>query len=460
LNQPPVASFWFTGVAHALPVILDADEKPAVLLHDAYNIMIYEELQSEDRLEFAIPGPGPPELKVSAVLDLAGRYYRVIRIRNLEDEGIRTLRIEAWALWYDLAKMPELPKIKWSNTTIAEILEFLMPGSGWSPSAIGIAERRNLTWDGGTNRLECLREIERVFNAEIVWNTAARVFSVLVSGGVETGVWFLRGRSLKKFEVESDFRDTVHRVYPRGKDGLTIASVNDGVPYLEIPTTINPPPSRVLLAEEFTDPAQLKLWAQAEFSKIKEAKVVYECEILDLSAFPGYSEEKIRVGDIVEVYDEETDTGLKARIVRLQYNVEKPWESKVEIASAHQDIAGEIRALQQDISLVGARYAEEVSRLDTRIDPTTSHIFRIDNPHNVTAAQIGIVLPAKVFLLLPGGAAVLPSTQGGAEVTQVDAAAFPYLVVDFSAGGTRTAHWQGNTRGRFFRVLFLLLPSS
>ena len=344
------APIWYTHLAHAPPVVVNSQLRPLALLHQAYGIYVHQTLAGEDRLTFTLPHPVPAELTIGALLDLAGRVYRVLLLGNKENEqGMRFAEVEAWALWHDLTKMPELPAQAWVDASVTEILSWLLLGSGWAAGAVTISARRNLHWGGGCNRLEVLREMERVFSAEIIWDTATRKVSVVASGGADTGVFFLRGKNLRKAESEISMVETVHRLYARGHKGLTIAIVNDGIPYLEVPSPIDPPPSAVLVAEEFTDPQQLKDYAEAVFATMNTPQANYICGIVDLSALPSHEDEPVRLGDVVTVYDEEAMINIKTRVVRMRYSVEAPWHSEIELATVRQDLSHAIRAVQKAV---------------------------------------------------------------------------------------------------------------
>jgi len=337
---------WYTHPAYAVPVVVDSEGRPQILLSDAFQIVIDESLQGTDLLTFILPSPHPSGLDLGSLIDLAGRVYRVTIIRELEDDvGLRRVEVEAWALWYDLAKMPNLPEQDWVGVTVAEILPFLLAGTGWTPYQAVATSRRSLRWAGGCNRLEALRELERIFQVEVVWNTSVRTVSVQLAGGVDYGLYALRGKNLTKFEVETSAADLVHRLYPRGKDGLTIAEVNQGKPYLEVSSPYSPPPSAVLVVEGLTTPQSLMEFALQEFAALQLPRISYSCRMVDLSAPPG-EVERLRLGDRVTVYDEDSGRHFTARVVRLRYHVEEPWRSEIELSTAQRNLlesVGEIR---------------------------------------------------------------------------------------------------------------------
>ncbi|MBT9156634.1 MAG: hypothetical protein DDT37_01622 [Firmicutes bacterium] len=339
-NATPAPAPWFMLLAHAQPVLVDAGLRPVAVLHAAHDIFVNETLGGEDKLTFKVPFPVPAELTTGALIDMAGRIYRVTITRNTETaEGLRLLDVEAWARWYDLAKMPELPVREFIGQTIGEILVWLLPGSHWHVGSIAVHHRRNLRWAGGADRLGCLREVERIFTAEIVWDTRERRISVIPAGGTNRGLFFLRGKNLRSLGMENDFSDTVHRLYPRGRKGVSIAAANAGVPFIEIASPMVPPPSAVLTAEEFGDPAELLAYAQAVFTAMHTPKINYACGVLDISTLPDSIETAVQLGDIVTISDEDAGIDVQARVVRLRYNVTQPEISEVEVATTQPNLS-------------------------------------------------------------------------------------------------------------------------
>jgi len=362
---------WYTHPSHALPVVVDLEGSPQVLLADAHEILIDESLQGVDQLTFIIPSSLPIGLQLGSLVDLAGRIYRVTIIRELEDNaGLRRVEIEAWALWYDLAKMPKLPAQDWVGVTVAEILPILLDDTKWTPYQVVATSRRSLWWAGGCNRLEALRELERIFQVEVVWNTLVRTVSVQLAGGEDSGLHALRGKNLRKFEIETSAVDLVHRLYPRGKDGLTIAEVNQGIPYLEVSSPYNPPPSAVLVADDLTTPQSLMEFAMREFATLQIPRICYSCSIVDLSG-PHGDAERLRLGDRVTVYDEDSGHHLTSRVVRLRNYVLEPWRSEIELATTQ-------RTLRENVGELDRR----VTRLEPQVDTIAQDLTHL-SVHNL-----------------------------------------------------------------------------
>lgn len=350
-NTVPVylASEWYTHLAHATPIIVNDQLQPVVLLSKAYNVRMVEQLKGEHRLTFSLPHEVIPELVPEALIELAGRIFRVTTIDNRDEDVGRIISVDAWALWNDLSKAVRLDGRTWTDATAAAVLGWLLFLTPWRVGESTVTALRSFHWDGGCNRLEAIRHVEEIYNAEIIWDTTARTVSIVAAGGVDRGLFFVRKRNLKKLDVQTSAADLIYRLYPRGQGGLTIAAVNNGLDYIEIPSPINPPPSAMLQADDFTDAQALLEYAQAVFATLSSPRISYVCEIMDISATPGAEEIPLAMGDIVRVYDEDTDITLLTRVVRMDYNIEEPWNSGIELSTAVKDTTDIILDLQQEL---------------------------------------------------------------------------------------------------------------
>lgn len=341
---------WYTQLGYALPIVVDEQLRPLVLLDSAHDLYNHSALMGEDRLTFSLEYPTPVELP-SALLDMEGKIYRVISTRETDSEGPRTIEVEAWALWHDLTKMPYLPAQEWAEATPMTVMLWLLAGSGWTVGSMGVGTARHVRWGGGCNRLSLLRDLERIFGGELAFDTISRTVSFLHNVGSDSGLFFLRGKNLRSVEVETTTIETVHRLYPIGANGLTIETVNNGIPFLEVPSVYNPPPSATL-ETSITDAQQLKEYAERVFMTMLSPSVNYLCSIVDLSALPEHEDEDIHLGDWVTVYDEEAGVHIKTRVVRWKYDVESPWQSEIELAIPRPDLSYQTQAQQRAVEEV------------------------------------------------------------------------------------------------------------
>jgi phage minor structural protein len=350
-NQPYPRP-WYSYLAFALPIVMDEELRQLAILDKAYNIVSEECLDGEHKLTFNML-PDDPKLESIAervLLDLAGIHFRIIRITYKEDDsGTSYYEIEAWARWFELTQAPEINERTFTQGSIPEILDYMLPGTGWSKGIIisltpelQQTTRRDFTVSAGCNRLADLRSIATVFGVDLVFDTIGRKVNYFPRSNAATELFFLKGKNLKSLEIENDSTELTHRIYPYGNGGIGIESVNNGIPYLEVSSPYNPPLCAVLKDDRFTDPESLKEFAQKyldEYSKALKHFAVKIVDLYSLETSSGYIEGKLQVGRVINIYTKEIGEILKLRIVRLKYIPEEPWNSEVELESLAKDLS-------------------------------------------------------------------------------------------------------------------------
>ena len=354
-----IAPAWYTHPAHAVPAIVDEQFRPLELLAKAHNIATRETLAREHTVTLTIPYDPASLVLPGALVELAGVIYRIATIDSADDEGGRTLTVEAWALWNDLAKARKIEGRAWVTVTAEEMLGWLVFLTPWRVGTSLVTQRRSFSWQGGCNRLDAIRQVETLYNAEIVWDTVERTVSIVPEGGVDRGLYFLRYRNLRAIDIQASSVDTIYRLYPKGRAGLGIESVNRGLDYVEVPApevpmAQSPPPSDTLVDERFVDPQELLEYATAILAARSGPRMTYECDVVDISAADS-SEVDIRVGDIVTVYDETMDLTLKTRVISMEYNVAEPWLSKIELSTVTLGTSNILKQLLDDKAMADKR---------------------------------------------------------------------------------------------------------
>ncbi|MDP2364283.1 MAG: phage tail spike protein, partial [Ignavibacteria bacterium] len=191
---------------------------------------------------------------------------------------------------------------------------------------------KNFKFQGGTNYLEALRDIERVYYAEVVFDTLLKTVGYKVKGGVNQGRVFERGKDLQIIEIIEDASRAIYRLYPYGRRELDISSVNAGLKYLDAPDPpYTPPPSRSVIFEEIEDPTILKSAGEALLLEISKPEKSYDCKVIDLSqATPP--EPFPTLGDLVTVKDPEIEFDEVMRVVALRYYEDEPFGSEITLS--------------------------------------------------------------------------------------------------------------------------------
>ncbi len=159
--------------------------------------------------------------------------------------------------------------------------------------------------------------------------------------GRDNGVRLTLEKNLDGLEIMRDFEHTVTRLYPYGAEDMHIGSVNGGKQYIDSPMI-----EKYGIIEgykdysDYTDPAKIKAHAELEFSPDNENRIdISQLKItggfIDLAKLPEFADiEKVEIGDLVHVYDNDHNVYHKRVVALKSY----PYEPKMpEIEIGHMD---------------------------------------------------------------------------------------------------------------------------
>ena len=225
-----------------------------------------------------------------------------------------------------------------------------------------------------------------------------RLVHLLTFGGNDSGALFAYRKNLKSIERVVDTRSLVTRLYAYGKDGMTFASINNGIEYVEDFTYTSEVRISTLDCSNFTNPYQMLEYTQMRLAQYAQPRVSYVLSAMDLSALTGYEHEAWALGDIVTVDDKDLNLSVKTRVVRRQYNLQEPWKTVLELSttlrelgdsSAQWDKAADVLAStdvidrQEVKDLVPFNHLRN-SRADSGMNYWTNSGFEVDAENGVS----------------------------------------------------------------------------
>ena len=152
--------------------------------------------------------------------------------------------------------------------------------------------------------LEILFKIRDAWMCEIQFDSKKKIVKFADEFGAERGSYFIDDLNLKTVRRTVDGYDFYTRIYPLGKDGLNIASVNDGNLYLENHQYSN---KDIMLTWEDTsyeDPQALMDDAAAKLADLSTPKIAYSAEIRDLQKIHEQDTDLLKDESSVTLQDE------------------------------------------------------------------------------------------------------------------------------------------------------------
>jgi phage minor structural protein len=327
---------WVSGLAGTQTILLTGFVD---LWHDV-------RLDQSETFGFTIPAADPKASFVVADGELRwrDRQFIVRRLQHVRSGAETLVEVECDAIWYRLGEKVRVGSVNIIDTTIAAGLDLLLDGSGWTRDA-GTTSTSSTQYAmelQDESVLSAVRRWARVTSTFVTFNHAERTVGLSTSRGRTAGLAFRYGRNVTSVRREIT-PPYATRLYPYGADGLNIAGVNSGAPYLDDFTWYTSQglslataqarytKSRVWSDPTFTEDTTLKVAAQAKLARWAQPTISYECSVADLTELTGVVEDP-ECGDTVRVADEVLDFDIATTIVRYRRYPLQPWRNQVELA--------------------------------------------------------------------------------------------------------------------------------
>lgn len=336
IQKPPYERLGF-----ARPILLDADGAWEAVLENAYDILVTGEINGADTLEFKLPYNDSKrtlldnEKRVRIVDD-------VYRVRTLSDEkgedGSVLTTVYAEAAFYDLAYSGRKEPVEFNADLPDAPMRYALEGTEWTVGTVDVRTLR--TWEcGEKNALAILRTAQSIHGGDLVFDSQNKRVHLLVMSGKESGALFAYRKNLSAVKRVVDTRGLITRLYAVGKDGLTFASINDGLPYVENFAHSKEVRISTLDLSSFTNPYQMLEFTKMRLAEYAKPRVSYILSAMDLSVLTGYEHEQWTLGDIVTVDDRELDLLVSTRVIRRQYNLQEPWKTVIELSTKLRELS-------------------------------------------------------------------------------------------------------------------------
>ena len=121
-------------------------------------------------------------------------------------------------------------------------------------------------------------------------------------------------------------------LFPIGKDGLTIGTINNGKNYIENFSYSNKYIAKIWINEDYDVAEKLKAAAESYLQSIAVPRASYKLKLSSL-------DREVEVGDEIILVDKIKRIKQKQRVVRLVRCPQSPEESVVEISNLQENFA-------------------------------------------------------------------------------------------------------------------------
>lgn len=211
--------------------------------------------------------------------------------------------------------------------------------------------------------------------------------SMLESLGSDRGIFIAYRKNLVGLEVTEDISDVATRIYPVGKDGLAL----DGQ-YIDSPYIGNYAYPKIKVIENTNAETQSDLQKIAEdyFKNDGDVpKVNIKVDFTDLSQTEEYKQysslEKVFLGDTVTVFNQKMGFLKKAKVISYKFDPLLKKYEEMELGDFSPTVTSPITKGANAGEIANTAYGKS-NNAETLLQ---QHLKDFNNPHRVTAEQVG-----------------------------------------------------------------------
>lgn len=185
--------------------------------------------------------------------------------------------------------------------------------------------------DSNKNGFEMIRKIAYKNNQEVWFDTKQKVVKVFDKMGSNRGQFYSNELSLKELKKQSNTYEYYTVLYPYGKNGLDISSVNQGRKYLSDYTYTNKQIEKVLVDESLTYAEDVLRWGQGMLEEHSQPKSSYQLKLMDIG--------DVGIGDTILLVDKLKRIKQKQRVVKIVRYPFEPEKSTLDISNIQVDFS-------------------------------------------------------------------------------------------------------------------------
>ena len=325
-----------TSRVGARPIILSQTMEQLDILENARDIILEQEVKSMDELTFEIDLTDSKRYRIENE-NLIQMFDTIYIIREISDnKEADNTEVFCEARWYDIQYADPFPSdgMDWVRVKVSMILREMLQTTGWKIDKVdpSIDTERTIHLESiETNRLQAIRLLESHCGGELVFDTVNMTVSMVKDGGTDTGASIQIEKNAKNINRIISTKELVTRLYAYGKDNMSIADANNGLPYIEDYSFTKKLRTHTIQDERYTNPFELKAMCDRALKELSRPQTSYQISMNDLSERSGLEHEKFFIGGIVRVYDKDLKLDATTRIMKWKYNVSEPLESDVEL---------------------------------------------------------------------------------------------------------------------------------
>ena len=183
-----------------------------------------------------------------------------------------------------------------------------------------------------TDAYTMIKVIAADYKHKLFFDTTDFTLHVYDKRGTTAGTYFSNELKLVSLKKQSSTYNYATVLFPIGKDGLTIGTINNGKNYIENFSYSNKYIAKIWINEDYDVAEKLKAAAESYLQSIAVPRASYKLKLSSL-------DREVEVGDEIILVDKIKRIKQKQRVVRLVRCPQSPEESVVEISNLQENFA-------------------------------------------------------------------------------------------------------------------------
>jgi phage minor structural protein len=254
------------------------------------------------------------------------------------------------------------------SVTLEANLSSVLTGTGWSYQLVDTSTKLRMLRLTNVSVHQIILECCAVYGCEVWFDTLSKTARIYTQRGMDRGAYVYSELNLRDSDYQSDTYDLVTRLYPYGKDGLSIASVNGGLEYIDNTQFTGKIIERKWIDERYTSAQALYDDAVTVLDVLSRPRVAFRVDVLNLvGSRPEYSILDFQLGDWVRIFDKTNQFTDIQRIVRLVEYPLTPEKNKADFSNSPIKYSGnsskQIADLSQILSSTKAELSEAIDQV-------------------------------------------------------------------------------------------------
>lgn len=203
---------------------------------------------------------------------------------------------------------------------LAQLLTY-QPTTHWQMGTCELSQHLTYTFEAGTNLWTAINAVLDKATADFMWTYDFSTYPWtlnLVQSPNTVSCEARLNRGLSTAIINTNRDDLITRIYPYGKNGITIATVNDGVPYIDA-DTVNDwgIVCGKYVDNDLTDKQTLMDKAKETLEKKKNPPISVNVTLHELSGITGLPYDHFRLGGICRIAMPDWAKYYDERIIEL-----------------------------------------------------------------------------------------------------------------------------------------------